>query len=80
MKLPEATFEYRTRLVEGEMGFLEWSGRSASTLADDGADSYLIRDGRIVAQTIHYTVRLLQQAQAVNGSPTEQWLLHTGTV
>ena len=59
MKLPEATFEYRTRLVEGEMGFLEWSGRSASTLVDGGADSYLIRDGRIVAQTIHYTVKSL---------------------
>ena len=58
-EFPEATFEYRTRLVEGEMGFLEWSGRSASTQVDDGADSYLIRDGRIVAQTIHYTVKSL---------------------
>lgn len=23
---------------------------------DDGADSFVVRDGRIVAQTIHYTV------------------------
>lgn len=26
----------------------------------DGADSYVIRGGRIVAQTIHYTVRRLK--------------------
>lgn len=59
-ELPDSTFEYRTRLVEGEMGFLEWSGRSAKAEVDDGADSYLIRDGRIVAQTIHYTVKNLR--------------------
>lgn len=26
-------------------------------LLDDGADSYLVRDGKIVAQTVHYTVK-----------------------
>lgn len=56
-ELPQASFEYRTIVVEGEMGFLEWTGRSATAQVEDGADSYLIRDGRIVAQTIHYTVR-----------------------
>jgi len=43
-------------LVEGELGFLEWSARGSGAEVEDGADSYLIRDGRIVAQTIHYTV------------------------
>lgn len=56
-ELPHATFEYRTRLIEGEMGFLEWTARAAGAVVDDGADSYLIRDGRILAQTIHYTVK-----------------------
>jgi hypothetical protein len=56
-ELPDAIFEYRTRLVEGEVGFLEWSARSASACVVDGADSYVIRGGRIVAQTIHYTVK-----------------------
>lgn len=59
-ELPEARFDYRTQLVEGELGFLEWSARSASTCVNDGADSYVIRDGRIVAQTIHYTVRTIR--------------------
>jgi hypothetical protein len=56
-ELSNSTFEYHTRLVEGEVGFLEWSGRSENAHVDDGADSYIIRNGKIVAQTIHYTVK-----------------------
>lgn len=59
-ELPNATFEYRTRLVEGEMGFLEWTARADGALVEDGADSYLIREGLIVGQTIHYTVKRLK--------------------
>ncbi len=55
-ELPGGTFEYVTRQVEGDVGFLEWTGRSAHARVRDGADSYVVRDGRIVAQTIHYTV------------------------
>lgn len=62
-ELPESRFEYTTVLVEGEMGFLEWNGFSDTARVDDGADSYLIRDGLIVAQTIHYTVNPLPQSQ-----------------
>lgn len=62
-ELPEGRFEYRTRLVEGEVGFLEWSGYPAVAQVDDGADSYLIRDGPIVVQTIHYTVKPPAQPQ-----------------
>ena len=58
-ELPKAIFEYRTRLVEGEIGFLEWTARAEASCVEDGADTYLIRDGRIVAQTIHYTVKRL---------------------
>jgi hypothetical protein len=54
--LPEARFVYRTRLVEGDLGFLEWTGRGRDAVVPDGADTYLVREGRIVAQTIHYTV------------------------
>lgn len=56
-QLPGATFEYPTRVVAGEMAFLEWTGRSERAEVRDGADSFLIRDGRIVAQTVHYTVQ-----------------------
>jgi hypothetical protein len=56
-ELPNPVFEYHTRLVEGEVGFLEWGGRGGDAYVDDGADSYVIRNGKIVAQTIHYTVK-----------------------
>jgi hypothetical protein len=55
--LPCGRYEYRTRLVEGELAFLEWAAHCPTAAVEDGADSYLIRDGKIVAQTIHYTVR-----------------------
>ena len=60
-ELGEATFEYHTRLVEGEVGFLEWSARGERARVEDGADTYVIRDGRIVAQTIHYTIVALSE-------------------
>lgn len=56
-ELPNARFEYRTQLVHGEMGFLEWTAEADGARVEDGADSYLIRSGRIVVQTIHYTVQ-----------------------
>ncbi len=55
----DATFGSRTRRVEGEMAFLEWTARSERAMVEDGADSFCIRNGLIVAQTIHYTIELL---------------------
>ena len=55
-EVPDANFHYGTRLAEGEMAFLEWTAEGHGVRVDDGADSFLIRGGRIVAQTIHYTV------------------------
>lgn len=53
---PGAKFTYHRRLVEGDVGFLEWSGESDHAVIRDGADSYVIREGKIVAQTIHHRV------------------------
>ena len=58
-EMPGATFEYTTQLVEGEAAFLEWTASSESVKVSDGADSFFIRDGLVVAQTIHYTVEPL---------------------
>jgi len=56
-ELPEQrSFEYTYRAVEGRMAFLEWTYEDANVRVRDGADSYLIEGGKIVAQTIHYTV------------------------
>jgi hypothetical protein len=44
------------------MAFLEWAYEDAQVRVTDGADSYLIEGGKIVAQTIPYTVQQKQQA------------------
>ena len=50
------SFEYTYRAVEGRIAFLEWAYEDENVRVRDGADSYLIENGKIVAQTIHYTV------------------------
>ena len=54
--LEHRAFEYTYKAVEGRMAFLEWAYEDPNVKARDGADSYLIEDGKIVAQTIHFTV------------------------
>ena len=53
---PGARYDYLTCLTHGDWGFLEWRAESERARIDDGADSYVIRDGLIRMQTIHYTV------------------------
>jgi hypothetical protein len=54
LQLPGATFEFTTREVSGEYAFLVWKARSDRFEVEDGADSFVIRDGKIVMQTIFY--------------------------
>lgn len=56
-QLPSARYSYRTRLCHGEIAFLEWEADADGAQVDDGADSFLIRNGVIEVMTIHYTVR-----------------------
>lgn len=56
-QLPDGRWTYVNVMAEGELGFLEWTAEASNgARVEDGADSYLIRDGRIQAMTIHYTV------------------------
>jgi hypothetical protein len=57
-ELPGASFTYTTRQAVGEVAFLEWTAQADGAAVYDGADSFVVRDGRIVAQTIHYTVSI----------------------
>ena len=56
-QLPNARFELTSEIVEGPYAFLLWRAKADGCDALDGADSFVIRDGRIRVQTIHYTVR-----------------------
>ncbi len=55
-ELPDAPYTYTNRLVVSRFAFLEWTAEAAHTRVRDGADSFVIENGWIVAQTIHYTV------------------------
>lgn len=56
-ELPEhESFRYTYVAVDGRMGLLEWAYEDSTVLVRDGVDSYLIEGGKIVAQTIHYTL------------------------
>lgn len=55
-EIPGGGWTYVTHLVEGRMGFLEWTVDEGPFRVRDGVDSYLIEGGRIRVQTIHYTV------------------------
>lgn len=54
--LPNARYTCKARNVEQNVGFPEWSAESDTNSVSDGADSYVIQDGHIRAQTIHYTL------------------------
>lgn len=56
-ELPEhREFEYTHVAAEERVALLEWTYEDAHVRVRDGVDSYLVEDGKIVAQTIHYTV------------------------
>jgi hypothetical protein len=52
----DAPYTYTNCLVETRFAFLEWAAEGEQASVRDGADSFVIEGGWIVAQTIHYTV------------------------
>ncbi|UJP09238.1 nuclear transport factor 2 family protein [Microbacterium sp. KUDC0406] len=51
------TFTYAETVIDGDYGFLEWTADHEDSMVRDGADSFVIQNGAIVMQSIHYTVR-----------------------
>ncbi len=47
------SFRYDETLVCEEYAYLEWSAVGDSADVADGADSFVVSDGRIVMQTVH---------------------------
>src|SRR5262245_40753726 len=50
-------------LAEGEVALVQWSGTTNRLAIHDGADTFVVREGRIVTQTIHYSSRPLVPAE-----------------
>lgn len=55
--IPNGAYTYTTKLDADGLAFLEWTAESDKIRVQDGVDSFLIRDGKIVVQTIHYRIQ-----------------------
>jgi uncharacterized protein (TIGR02246 family) len=55
--LPNAEWEVPTTIFEGDVLFIEWKAVSENTMADDGIDTFVFRDGMIRVQTVRYTLQ-----------------------
>lgn len=53
--LGSAKFVYNHTQIEGDYAFLEWSANKGEEIVCDGADSFVVKDGKIVLQTVHYS-------------------------
>lgn len=51
-----AKASYDTAIVDGDVAFLKWSVHSDGVVVEDGVDTFVIRKGRIVSKTMHYTI------------------------
>jgi uncharacterized protein (TIGR02246 family) len=55
--VPNASWDLKTQIYEGDVLFLEWAADAGATRADDGIDTFVFRDGLIQVQTVRYTVQ-----------------------
>jgi ketosteroid isomerase-like protein len=53
--LPNAAWDLKTQIFEGDVLLLEWAADSVANRVDDGVDTFVFRDGMIWAQTFRYT-------------------------
>jgi hypothetical protein len=56
--VPNAAWDLKTQIYEGDVLFLEWTADAAATRVEDGIDTFVFRDGLIQVQTIRYTLQL----------------------
>lgn len=54
--VPNADWAVPTQIFEGDVLFIEWSAKSASSRVEDGIDTFVFRDGLITVQTMRYTL------------------------
>jgi len=55
--VPNAAWELKTQIYEGDVLFLEWAATSSATKVEDGIDTFVFGDGLIRVQTVRYTVQ-----------------------
>jgi ketosteroid isomerase-like protein len=54
--VPNAAWDLKTLIFDGDVLFLEWAADAGATRVDDGIDTFVFSDGLIRVQTVRYTV------------------------
>lgn len=62
-------YEVPVKLVNGPYAFVEWRAREPGRSVEDGADSFVVINGKIVFQSVHYT---LQETMPTTLSSSEE--------
>jgi hypothetical protein len=55
--VPNAAWDLKTLIFDGDVLFLEWAADAGKTRVDDGIDTFIFRDGMIRLQTVRYTLQ-----------------------
>jgi hypothetical protein len=55
--VPNANWDLKTQIYDGDVLFLEWAADAGATRVDDGIDTFVFRDGLIRVQTLRYTLQ-----------------------
>jgi hypothetical protein len=54
--VPNAAWDLKTQIYEGDVLLLEWTADSTAGRVDDGVDTFVFRDGMIWVQTVRYSM------------------------
>ena len=49
---PGTRFEMRQQAIEGDYGYIVWEAETAQNVYELGSDTFIVKDGKIVAQSI----------------------------
>ena len=75
---PGATFSMKQQSVEGDYAYILWTAETAENVYQVGTDTFVVRDGKIVAQS--FAARITPKAENTpsfrRGHPTSRSLSH----
>ena len=54
---PGATFSMKQQFVEGDYAYILWTAETADNVYEVGTDTFVVRDGKIVAQSFAGKIR-----------------------
>jgi ketosteroid isomerase-like protein len=57
---PGTTFAMKTMLVDGDCAFILWDAETSARRYENATDTFVVRDGKIVAQTYAASVTVKQ--------------------